>query len=112
MSIEDEVWNGFSSPPTKRKRDQLDVPSEKSVRKIKRKRRKVTKEEDDVDVAHHINSPISKLDPQLLADLLAKQTKRFNPDLSLIELEEKRIPGTLNPTERELYPLTSFYLEN
>ena len=32
-------------------------------------------------------------DPQLLGDLLLKQTKRFNPDLSLVESEGHRVPG-------------------
>lgn len=38
-------------------------------------------------------SDVGVLDPQLLGDLLLKRTKKFNPELSLVESEEHRVPG-------------------
>ena len=93
MSIEDENWEGLSSSPPKRKREADEGKLSSSAKKIRKKKRKISKDDDDVDTENHINLAFSRLDPQLLADLLAKQTKRFAPELSVMELEEKRIPG-------------------
>ena len=67
------------------------------TKKPKKKRRKSFKEEGDLDADRHVDLTISRLDSQLLADLLAKQTKRFAPQLSLIEHEERRVPSMPRP---------------
>lgn len=33
------------------------------------------------------------MNAQLLGDLVARQIKRFEPDLSMVEVEDRRIPG-------------------
>ena len=93
MSIEDEAWEGLSSSP-KRKRDTNESGRESIAKKPKKKKRSRSQQEDGNDPTGRIDLSISQLDPQLLADLLAKQTKRFAPDLSLVELEDRRIPGS------------------
>ena len=92
MSIEDEVWEGLSPLP-KRKREVEEGRLPSSPRKIKRKKKKSRGQDNEIDAENHLDLSISRLDPQLLADLIAKQTKRFEPQLSLIELEERRIPS-------------------
>ena len=46
-----------------------------------------------VDLDQRLNLEIARMDGQLLADHIAKQTKFFSPSLSLIELEERYISG-------------------
>ena len=97
MSIEDEMWEGFSLHPKRKREEGTRMPS--SARKIKKKKRKSRSGDEDIDAENHVDLAFRRLDPQLLADLIAKQTKRFDPHLSLIELEERRIPSELSPFE-------------
>ncbi len=61
----------------------------------KRKRIKISKsnEDDNLDLDQGLNLAIAKLDNRLLADYIAKRTKRFFPDLSLVELEDRYVSG-------------------
>ena len=65
------------------------------INRGKRKRSIGSKSNEDVslDLDQHLNLAIAKLDSRLIADYIAKQTKRFAPDLSLVELEERYISG-------------------
>ena len=68
--------------------------------KLKRSRNsKVAKsnEDNNLDLDLGLNLAIAKLDNRLLADYVAKQTKRFFPNLSLVELEDRYIPGIIRP---------------
>ena len=68
--------------------------------KLKRSRNsKVAKsnEDDKLDLDLGLNLAITKLDNRLLADYVAKQTKRFFPNLSLVELEDRYVPGIIRP---------------
>jgi len=38
-------------------------------------------------------TPFGQMDAQLVSDYMARQIKRFEPDLSLVELEDRRVPG-------------------
>lgn len=51
-------------------------------------------EDINLDMGQGLNLAIAKLDSALLADYVAKRTKRFCPDLSLVELEDRYIQGT------------------
>ncbi|CAD6592940.1 MAG: hypothetical protein ASARMPRED_006854 [Alectoria sarmentosa] len=69
------------------------------VNSEKRKQSKKSKEPKSVDDSNFdmdrgLNLAIAKLDNRLLADYLAKRTTRFLPDLSLVELEDRRISET------------------
>lgn len=70
-----------------------------AVYSAKRKRSKningfKSSEDNNLGLGQGINLAIAKLDSRLLADYVAKRMKRFSPDLSLVELEDRYIPGT------------------
>jgi len=76
------------------------IKRKREAEKAKRaKRRKESAE--DGDEAHLIfeegkggvNTAIAKLDPQLIADYVAQKVKRFEKELSAVELEDRYIPG-------------------
>lgn len=68
-----------------------------SAKRRKSKRSKPSKLDEDfnLDLDRGLNLAIAKLDNRLLADYVATRTKRFFPDLSLVELEDKYISGSL-----------------
>lgn len=75
---------------TKRKRE----AEPKSKRAAKRKRTKKPKDinEDELDEELGVNTAIARMDSRLLADYVAQRTKRFESDLSLVELEDRYLP--------------------
>lgn len=82
-----------ASKSTKRKRE-ADDESKKAARKKKRTKKKP----DDVDHSNldselGINRALAHMDSQLMADHIAQRTRRFQPDLSAVELEDVHIPG-------------------
>lgn len=85
-----------SPPPTKRKRDKDDDGEVSPVAKRKAKKAKKAKpaQDADVDLENGVNNALGKMDNRLLADYVAQKTKRFESNLSLLELEDKHIPGT------------------
>ena len=115
MSVSDSESGGIplsgtstsSSPPphapvskaTKRKRGHAEAPTSPEKKKVKRKKAKKGKPHDDgdVDLEAGLNLVIAKMDPPLLADYVAQRTKRFEKDLSSIELEDKYISGKCVP---------------
>ena len=81
-----------ASPPSrKRRHDELS----ESKTAIKKNRSKKAKEDEDdpLDIKNGIKTAIGRFDRRLLADYVAQRTKRFEPDLSLVELEDRHIPG-------------------
>lgn len=74
----------------KRKRGSAVDTSKKS----KSKKAK-TQDEDDLDVEAGINRAFAQMDNQLLADYVAQRTRKYESDLSMIELEDKYIPGIM-----------------
>ena len=87
-------------PATKRKRDDDDDHDDDrkvmatAKRKAKRGKKAKTAEDADVDLENGINHALGRMDNRLLADYVAQKTKRFESNLSLVELEDKHIPGT------------------
>jgi hypothetical protein len=61
--------------------------------KKKKEPKTKTVEEDELDLEAGINNAFSHMDSQLLADYVAQRTRRYESDLSSIELEDKYIPG-------------------
>ncbi|KAL9051169.1 MAG: hypothetical protein Q9162_006196 [Coniocarpon cinnabarinum] len=47
---------------------------------------------DDIDETNQINRTVARMDGALFADYLARAVKRFEPKLSLVEVEDLRIP--------------------
>ncbi len=87
-----------SSSPSriiKRKRDNHDGQESTVAKPAKRKKAKKAKQDDNenLDLEIGVNLAIGKLDSRLLADYVARRTKRFFPNLSLVELEDLHIPG-------------------
>ena len=85
-----------SRPPTKRKRDDEDDGKVAPAAKRKAKKAKKAKpaENTNVDLESGINNALGRMDNRLLADYVAQKTKHFEGNLSLVELEDKHIPGT------------------
>lgn len=81
------------SPSGKRKRyPEQPYSNLKALRKKRQKKGKNT-DDSDIDFERGINAAFGRLDRHLLADYLSQKTKQFDDSLSLLELEEKRIPG-------------------
>lgn len=80
------------SNPAKRKRDN-DAPAE-SKRAAKRKKAKKPKDVQDeaLDEEKGVNHAIAHMDSSLMADHIAQRTKRFKPDLSLVETDDLHVP--------------------
>ena len=80
---------------TKRKRSTDDNFESTPLRRIKRKKAKKAKrvEDESLDLEHGLNLAIGKLDSRLQADYVARRTKRFSSELSLVELEDRHVPG-------------------
>ena len=85
------------SPSGKRKRDPQQPSLNPKAPRKKRQKKGETVEDPDIDHERGINSALGRLDRHLLADYLSNKTKQFNHSLSLVELEEKRIPGIYSP---------------
>lgn len=49
---------------------------------------------EDLGLENGINHVISDMDSELLADYVAQRTRKFETQLSHVELEDKYIPGT------------------
>jgi protein CMS1 len=108
MSIEDDLQEPLlerlsASPepeskiagPTSKKRKRGVVSADKAAKKSKSKKNVV--EEDELDIDKGINRAFSHMDNQLLADYIAQRTRKYESDLSSIELEDKYIPGIFMP---------------
>lgn len=103
-SKQSAISNGLIAPPSTAKRKCNDVEDYSLetvlINTAKRKRSKKSKrrnsdEDYSLDIDRGLNLAIAKLDKRLSADYIAKRTKRFFPDLSLVELEDRYIPGNL-----------------
>lgn len=89
---------GFSRSPSpetsgKRKREN----DSKQSKRAKKRKSKKPKNVDDEDLNQELglNLAIGRMDNSLLADYMAQRTKRFEPDLSMVELEDRHVPGML-----------------
>ena len=83
-----------TSNTAKRKREnETDAPTE-SKRAAKRKKSKKPKDVQDeaLDEEKGVNHAIAHMDSNLMADHIAQRTKRFKPDLSLVEAEDLHVP--------------------
>lgn len=90
--------SSVSAPPpsTKRRREddgEGEVPPA-TRRKAKKPKKAKRADDADVDLENGVNSALGRMDNRLLADYVAQKTKRFESSLSLVELEDKHIPGT------------------
>lgn len=95
------LFEGFSNsaspePPASSKKRKHDAPPIFEEKKAaKRRKLKKPKDLDDeaLDVELGVNHAVAHMDSRLLADHIAQRTKRFRPELSLVEAEDLHIPG-------------------
>jgi protein CMS1 len=66
--------------------------SKKPAKKVKSKKAKAD-EDDELDIEVGINNAFTHMDNQLLADYVGQRTRKYESDLSSVELEDKYIPG-------------------
>ena len=87
-----------SSPITKRKRSTNNSETA-PLKPAKRKKVKKAKrfEDENLDLEHGLNLAIGKLDSPLQADYVAQRTKHCSSELSLVELEDRHVPGIEQP---------------
>lgn len=92
ISDSDAVTARDSSAKRKRGGDE----DQKNGNKVAKKRKKVkglkVVEEGTIDSQLGVNFAIARMDGKLMADYIAQRTKRFQPDLSLVEVEDIHIP--------------------
>jgi len=96
-----DIRSSLSPAPgvsNKRKRDDKSSNTVEKTVKRKKKRKAEAAEDGDLDVDLGLNTAIGKMDSQLFADYVAQRTKRFSGDLSLVELEDRHIPGRATST--------------
>lgn len=79
---------------SKRKREDDSKPTSKRAAK-KQKQTKKPKDIDDeaLDAEAGVNHAIGYMDSKLVADHVAQRTRRHQPDLSMVEVEDLYIPG-------------------
>jgi protein CMS1 len=79
----------------KRKRD--DDSHGKKAKKKKKAFKQKPKDinDDDLDEELGLNLAIGRMDGQLLVDHVAQRTKKFEPELSTVEREDRYLPGTM-----------------
>ncbi|TKA61985.1 hypothetical protein B0A55_09986 [Friedmanniomyces simplex] len=92
--VEDLSKLASPEPQTSTKRKREDDPKPESKRAAKRKKTKKPKDVDDdaLDLELGVNHAIAHMDSRLLADHIAQRSKRFQPDMSLVEAEDIHIP--------------------
>ncbi|KAL9120414.1 MAG: hypothetical protein Q9187_003037, partial [Circinaria calcarea] len=91
-----------SSQRAKRKRTADDSTAIIRTPKTKKTRNLGPIFDQGLDLENGVNTAIGTLDSHLLADYVAQKTKRFDDNLTMVELEERRIPGTAFETLRIL----------
>lgn len=52
----------------------------------------LVQENEDIDEDRQINRSVGRMDGTMFADYMARAVKRFEPELSLVEMEDLRIP--------------------
>ena len=80
----------------KRKRETEQAVSNKRALKRKRKAKSIATTEQETDAQNDINEAIGRMDSSLLADHIIRSIRRFEPDLTTLELEDQyHVPGDL-----------------
>ena len=78
----------------KRRLDEDKVQAHGHATQKKRRRKSGREADPNVDIEGGLNLAIAKMDSNLLADHIAQKTNRLEPNLSLVELEDRRLPGS------------------
>jgi protein CMS1 len=83
------------TPKRKREDGENDAPTESKRAAKRRKNPKKPKDVDDsaLDLERGVNNAIAHMDSRLMADHIAQRTKRFRPDVSLVEADDLAVSG-------------------
>lgn len=57
---------------------------------------------EEIDQVNNLNLALAKLDPNLMADHIARKQKRFEADATSLELEERRVSGKMSINDYEI----------
>jgi protein CMS1 len=74
----------------KRKRDDAE---KRKAKKNRRNKKPNDIHEDDLDEELGVNLAIGKMDGNLIVNYTARRTKKFEPDMSTVELDDLYLPG-------------------
>lgn len=74
----------------KRKRDDA---ATRNAKKSRRNKKPNDIRDDDLDEELGLNLALGRMEAQILVDYVARRTKKFEPDLSTMELDELYLPG-------------------
>jgi len=78
---------------SKKRKREADLPEAKKTAKKPKNKKTKEVENDELDLELCINRTFSHMDNRLLADYIAQRTRRYESDLSSIELEDRFLPG-------------------
>jgi protein CMS1 len=92
LSATPEPANSAKSSKKRKRGQDLEQGAKKAAKKSKSKKGNA-EEDDDIDIEAGVNKAFSHMDSQLLADYVAQRTRKYESDLSAVELEDKYIPG-------------------
>jgi protein CMS1 len=81
------------SPSNQGKRKRNDSSQGKKAKKRKKTKKPKDINDDDLDEEQGINLAIGRMDGQLTVDYVAQRTKRFDSELSTVEMEDRYLPG-------------------
>lgn len=88
-----------SSQASKRKRategDEQAEDKKAAKRKKRTKKKPQDVEDNALDSELGVNHAIAHMDSRLVADHIAQRTRRFQPDLSLVEVDDIQISGMI-----------------
>lgn len=98
MSIKDGLQEPFleqvGSFPTPEKSSHIQKKRKRNSDKDQAPKKTARLIDDEgLDTEKGINTAFSHMDNHLLADYMAQRTRKYENDLSLIELEDKYLPG-------------------
>lgn len=83
-----------ATPSSKKRKRGVEEPATKKIAKKPKTKKAKEAQDDELDIEAGINNAFSHMDNQLLADYIAQRTRKYESDLSSIELEDRYIPGT------------------
>nr|OQO32624.1 hypothetical protein B0A51_00002 [Rachicladosporium sp. CCFEE 5018] len=102
MSDSDDALTGVPLIEENERNDDAPVESKRAAKRRKNPKKPKDVQDDALDVEKGVNLALAHMDSRLMADHMAQRTKRFRPDVSLVEAEDLMIP------ERAILDTTAF----
>lgn len=93
LSASPEAEDSKSSPKKRKRATEPEQPTSKRAAKKAKSKKSKADEDDDLDLEAGLNKSFAGMDHQLLADYVARQTRKFENELTEVELKDKYLPG-------------------